>query len=255
VLALLTAGLLIAALLVPLVASSATAASPSACRVKNVKTGKVTKSLQAAVKKARRGHRLTVRGICHGSTYVGKSLSIAGVRTKGSGRPTLDADAKDTVLKVKLGVRVTITDLRIRDGKAARGGVFTDGVLTMWGSSSIRGNQASLGGGGVDTDGVLRLRGSSSIRDNETDGEGGGVRNGDDLVLHDTSSISGNEAEHGGGVWSDGAITMKDSSSIHHNTASTGGGGIWNDGGSVVDATCGSGGNVHDNSPNDCVLT
>ena len=122
-LTLLTAGLLVAALLVPVVATEVGAAAPKACRVKNLKTGKVTKNLAKAVRLARKGHRLTVRGTCHGRTYVGKSLSVKGVRVKGSGRPTLDADDKGRVLTIKAGVGYTDESL---------GGASTSGPTGLW---------------------------------------------------------------------------------------------------------------------------
>ena len=73
-LALLVSAALSASLLVALVGAPAAAASPTACRVKNLDTGVTKRNLQKAVRAARKGHRLTVRGTCHGTTSIGKRL-------------------------------------------------------------------------------------------------------------------------------------------------------------------------------------
>jgi hypothetical protein len=105
-------------------------------------------------------------------------------------------------------------------------------------TSSIHGNRGVVGGG-VSNEGFgsLTMNDSSSIHDNRANERGGGVA-GVDLTMNDASSIHDNRA-----VAADGTPGQ--------------GGGIWYGSGSgdhVVGVTCGPGGNVHGNSPDDCVL-
>jgi hypothetical protein len=116
------------------------------------------------------------------------------------------------------------------------------------------GNDADTNGGGIRNEGTLTLSDSSSIRGNETE-YGGGIYNYGTLTLRSSSSISDNDARLGGGVYNRGTLTLKDSSALHHNTASAAGGGIFDSDGTWDGVICGPGGNVHDNSPDDCVLS
>jgi hypothetical protein len=292
-----------AALLATALAVPATAASPTACRVTNLNTGVVRNSLQKAVWQASPKQRLTVRGTCHGRTKISKNLHISGVRRGSSGRPTLDGDDTGRVVLVKLGARVTIRNLQIRDGSAKwGGGVRNKGTLVLAGSTTVRGNEADFGGG-VWNDGTLILRDSSTIRANRVQYSGGGVLNDLDatLKLKHSSSIRGNEADFGGGVQNHEILTLMGSSSIRGNVARNNGGGVHNEGaltlkhsstiadnealfgggvlnlsgsvtlndsssirgneafhnaggiygtGTRINVTCG--GNVHDNTPNNC---
>jgi hypothetical protein len=248
-------GLALAATL--LAAAPAAAASPTACRVKNLDTGVTKPTLQKAHAAAKAGQRLTVRGTCVGVTTLRKSLTITGITTATSGKPILDAKLNGTVVRVRPAASVTLKGLTIRGGAGMvlgggvlnegrlvlrdvivrgnttsflGGGVANGGSLTLAGSSSIRGNTAD-GGGGVYNWGTLTLAGSSSIRGNTADVIGGGVDNDVQgvLKLKDSSRISQNIAgDSGGGVYNDGALRMRGSSSITGNDAGGVGGGVWN---------------------------
>ncbi len=234
----------------------ASAASPTACRVKDLDTGVTKASLQKAVGAASAGDRLRVQGICTGRTKITKRLTIIGIRTAASGAPTLKGPGSGTVLKItKRGVPVTVRNLTIRggaDGLGAGGGISNLGILTL-DDVTVRGNNQSTGGG-VWNDGRLILKGNTAIRDN-TGNWGAGVDNQGLLVMKGTSSISANTAStEGGGVYNgdDGTLRMQDSSSIFSNTANVGGGVYLWDTATLVGAVCGLGGNVHDNTPDDC---
>jgi predicted outer membrane repeat protein len=237
-------------------AGPAAAASPTACRVKNLDTGITKASLQKAHDAARAGHRLTVRGTCAGITTIRKNLAITGIRTATSGRPILDGKLNGTVVTLRPDVVVTMRGLTIRSGATpdfgggivnrgtlvlrdviVRGntagggaGVFNDdlAILTLNGSSSISGNTTGWAGGGVYNFGVLRLNSRSAIRGNTADW-GGGIHNEDPatLTLNGSSSITGNTAYGGGGVFNDGTLKMTDASRISQNTADEHGGGIY----------------------------
>ncbi len=222
------AAVMLASLCVALDAPAAWAAT-NACRVKNLDTGVTKRSLKEAVLAAYNGHRVTVRGTCHGTTRIGKNLTIIGVRAEGTGRPTLDADRKGRVLKIRPAARVTITDVRLREGKAENGGgVFNLGHLTLTGKTAIVKSTAKDRGGGVYNAGTLKLKDASSIADNGAE-LGGGVYNWYDstLKLTDASSIHhNNAASDGGGAWGQPAY-LYGSSSIRGNTAGRDGGGAW----------------------------
>jgi hypothetical protein len=136
------------------------------------------------------------------------------------------------------------------------GGVHNTGTLSLNGFSSIRGNDAPLAGGVYNREGTMTLKGSSSITGNIAE-YGGGVYNAvGTLRLAGSSLIARNLAyEQGGGVFNDkGTLVLADSSSITGNTAHDKGGGLFSSSGTLDNVNCGSGGNVHDNSPNDCSL-
>ena len=263
------------ALLVALLATTpATAASATACRVKNFDTGVTSNSLQKAVKAARPGHRLVVRGTCKGSTTIAKNLTIRGVRSATLGQPILDGAKRGTVMSVKPKAKVTLRHLTVRRGVAGTGGgIVNQGILVL-GDVIVRANSAAYGGG-VYNYGSLTLNGSSSIRANVTvtpgradnsgshtrvgsgsspaltpDVSGGGVLNAGTLTMNGSSSIHGNRTDiWGGGVYNAGTLTLNGSSSISGNRAGDIGGGVYNVG-DFSGVVCG--GNVHHNLPDDC---
>ena len=262
------------------------AASPRACRVANLDTGRSTGSLQRAVRDASKGDRLVVRGTCRGVTWIGKDLHIRGVQTATSGRPVLDGANAGTVLKIGARATVSLKDLTIRRGVAVRGGgIYNRGILVLrdvvvrantatelgggiWnhagatlrlrGSSVVRGNTSASGGGGIADLGTLALTGSSSVRGNSADEYGGGVHVSylATMVMQDSSAISGNRAvgvnalaARGGGVDTNGTVTMRDSSVISGNSSARLGGGVHLDPmGSLVMRDTSS---IHDNEAAD----
>ncbi len=195
-----------------------------ACRVRNIDSGKTRTSLQKAVEAARAGDRLTVRGICRGLSTVGKDLAISGIRTKGSGEPTLAGMDRGTVVSIPAGVSVTIGALTIRAGASKQGGgIVNRGALKLR-NVVVRGNRATGAGGGIINSGSLELAGTSSVRSNTAKAQGGGIANSGTLTMSGSSSVTGNSAASpGGGVASSGTL---------------------------VGVVCG--GNVRHNQPDDC---
>jgi hypothetical protein len=274
-------GLALAATL--LAAAPAAAASPTACRVRNLDTGVTKNSLQKAHNAAKAGQRLTVRGTCVGVTTLRKSLTITGITTATSGKPILDAKLNGTVVTVMNSVKLTLKALTIRNGAtpwyggginnsggttlvlrdvivrgntaSSGGGIHNMGSLTLNGSSSIRGNTAGNGAGVVNVWGTLTMNGSSSIRGNTAQATSGGVWNSEaTLRMNGSSSIQGNTAQVAGGVENGKAtLVMRDSSSIKANTAANHAAGVMNSGllrmrGSAIitlNVTPGPGGGVY----------
>jgi nitrous oxidase accessory protein NosD len=267
--------------------SPAAGSSPTACRVSNVETGIVRRSLQAAVSAASPGDRLTVRGTCRGSTVIGKALRIRGIETATSGPPTLDGRDRGRVLLVQRGAdvvirgltvrrgdggpfdngggilargRVTLRDVTVRGNVAANGGgvsVGRRGSLRLTGSTAIRNNRVyQYGGGGIGNGGAVTMQGRSTVRGNEAD-FGGGVFNAlrGELTMRGSSSIRDNRAMWGGGIYNYGSVRMFDASSVRGNVATEAGGGLYVEQGSLLNVSCWPPdvGNVYSNTPDDCV--
>jgi hypothetical protein len=231
-------------LLVTLGTTSASAAKAAICTVKNTDSGTTCTRLQQAVDAAKPGARLVVKGVCHGGTVIDKDLVIVGVRTDGTRKPVLDADAKARVLTIKPKVKVSIRDLTVRNGKATRtpdgGGISNKGRLTLR-DVVVRDNDASgreddgawIGrGGGIYNEGLLHLRGRSEVTGNHVASfrleTGSGIYNAGRLILDDGSRIRSNSG--GYGVVNAGTLVMNDSSNVGRNDGSKGSFGVNNAG-------------------------
>jgi hypothetical protein len=219
-----------------LATAPASAASPTACRVRNLDTGVTSTSLQQAVNRAANGHRLRVRGTCRGSTVIRKSLRIIGLLGFPS-RVGLVGTGKGRVVTIGRNATVRIEGLRIGRGNApAGGGILNRGTLSLR-DVRVRGNAAQSFGGGVVNVGTLTLHGST-IRSN-TASYCAGAWNEGTFVLNTTSSIRLNTTPDqdvdplggggwGGGVCNHGTLTLNGSSSIRWNRAFFAGGGVVN---------------------------
>jgi len=244
----LVAAIVALALVTTLGATSASAASPAACRVQNTDSGKTYKALQDAVDAASKGDRLTVMGTCIGKTTIDKKLVIEGIRKQDSGTPTLSGAGKVRVVIIQKDATVAMRDLVIRGGKVTHGqydedrkggaGVRNQGTLTL-SEVVVRGNSATPwgDGGGIYNAGRLTLEGSTSITGNTAEW-GGGMYNheGATLVLNDASRISRNTSTNNAGGVANymGTLVMNDASRISGNTATRLGGGVSVQGGTLV---------------------
>jgi hypothetical protein len=142
-------------------------------------------------------------------------------------------------------------------------GLTNTGRVTMNDMSSIRVNRAlddASGGVWNDFEAVFTMNGASTISEN-SGSYSGGVTNLGTFTMNDQSSIHDNHATVGsvGGFMNWGTLTMNGDASIVGNTAVTQAGGLRNGGAigpigtrTLVGVTCGPGGNVVANSPDDC---
>jgi hypothetical protein len=163
-----------------LAAAPAAAASPTACRVKNLDTGVTKNSLQQAHNAARAGQRLTVRGTCVGITTLSKNLTITGIRTATSGKPILDGgsrpvspwwELKGTVVTVKRGMSVTLRSITIRGGAtdmSGGGGISNRGTSCVCRSrkrwrSAWRSGRGTVIGRPTPSSTVSRIGGRTSL--------------------------------------------------------------------------------------------
>jgi hypothetical protein len=164
--------------------------------VRDTDTGQTYTALQAAVDAASQGDRLTVRGVCRGTTVLDKGVVIEGVRT--TTRPLLAGGHEGVVLTVRRGVTATVKDLAIEGGRGRfreggpekpynwPAGVLNQGSLTLH-SVIVKGNR----GIGIENTGRLRLNGDSIVRDNGFDSvnKHEGIHNTGTLRLNGTASV------------------------------------------------------------------
>jgi len=263
---------LLVALMVP-----TAAASDGSCRVRNLGTSMAYPSLQAAVDGASAGDRLVVKGLCRGGTVVDRDLDISGVRTARWGRPVLDGERKARVLKIARAATVTLRGLNIRGGHINYGaGIMNRGTLTVKESRirdnraeeaggaianvrlarltlrkvALRGNSAFGNGGALWSLGPAAVRGSRLVANRAI--SGGAIVNGSRMAISG-SLVRGNKAIGngiGGGIWTFGSLTLRDTR-VTGNRVDGQGGGIHGSG-KLVGVTCGPGGNVYGNTPDDC---
>ncbi len=244
------------ALALPLVlpAAPAWAAAPKACKVRNVTRGGSYTSLAAAVKAARSGNRLTVRGTCPGKTRISnKKLTIVGVRTSKSGAPTLRGRGTGPVLtlagdfaKVTLqklvikgianqalgydgggiynnGGRLTLKHVTIKEFKTKRygGGIYNvDSDVFLVGYTKIHGNKASNGAGIYNNSGKIVVTDSSAVLLNK----GVGISSEGNLAELQLRSKASVRKNTGGGVAAAGKVTMWGQAVISGNSAEEGAG-------------------------------
>jgi CSLREA domain-containing protein len=195
-----------------------------------------------------------------GTLQINKRLSITGPGTRIVIRRR-DTDPAFRIVRIGTGANVTLTNLKIRGGKASGvgaggggilnlgtlrltncviadnasttdgGGIFNDGNLTLT-NSGVSDNSAGIGGGAIanPADRTLTLRHSTVLRNSAFNG--GGIYNNGTATLTDTR-VSGNRTRGiGGGINNDGAgsLTLANST-LSGNSTESSGGGVFNHGG------------------------
>ncbi len=213
------------ALPLALPADSVDAAPAKACKVRNVTRGGSYTSLAAAIKQARNGNKLTVRGICSGRARItNKKLTIVGVRTSTSGAPTLRGTGKGPVLTI-VGdfANVTLKKLIIR-GKPTQildydgGGIFNMARLTLRNVTVNWFKTKGYGGGIHNLEGTIRLLGTTRVQGNKAAIGSGIYNNSGSIVVGGSSMIQRNK---GVGIYSDGPLAevhVRWNSSVRNNT-------------------------------------
>jgi hypothetical protein len=198
---------------------------PSACRVRNVTQGTVGGSLVRAVRMARDGDRLSVRGTREGGVTIRADLRIFGAAASRAVLTGMDAHR---VLRVAKGATVTLRHLVLAHGRAdgrfgtgavrSGGAVLNRGTLTII-QAIVRDSRSDQGGGIANHGGMLTLVGSV-VRDDVAHSGGAGVLNdAEGTVIVVRSVIRGNRTAQsmGGGVLNDGTLTIT-GSSVTQNT-------------------------------------
>ena len=102
-------------------ASPAGAAKP-ACAIDNEGTHTEYATLQAAVDAASPGATLEIKGVCAGSTIVGRDVVLRGVAAKAFGPATLSGANAGRVLRVNAPSTTTVRGLTLTGGNTTDGG-------------------------------------------------------------------------------------------------------------------------------------
>lgn len=216
----------------------------------NAATDAVYDDLNRAIRSAARGSTLVVQGTCahvgprgigNAVFIIDRSLTLKGVRTAGSGDPTLDGSSLAGVVWVAPNLTVTIVGLTISNGDTENGnggGLFNDGSVVTLHDTIVTNNRASVAGGIMNSFGGVMELVHSTVSDNRSHAGGGGIYNGGTLTVAD-STVSNNTSEtsSGGGIFNfsnrsypnSGTMAIVDST-INGNSAAQSGGGIFNAG-------------------------
>lgn len=225
---LLTAALAVSLALPVASVTLVTTAAAAGCSATNTRTGTTVTSLKTAIKTAKAGDTLKVKGTCTGAFAIGKNLKLIGSGTA----PTLKGGASGTVVTVAAGKTVSISKLTITGGKGlpctewidfmCGGGVVNKGKLTL-DLVTVRDNDLAqvtdLGGFGAGIynqfSGRMTIK-RSTIRDNSAISpndwaQGAGITN-EGVMLISGSTISGNTTvgalvSQGAGIFNGGTVT------------------------------------------------
>jgi len=197
--------------------------------------------LQTAITAAKSGDTLDVTGECVGNFEVPSEMTLTLM-----GMPTavLNGNGSGTVLTVKGADTVILTDLLITGGNdesalvTPGGGIYSQGNLTLNGTSQVSDNYSEWGGGGIGSNGgSITLDGSAQVDNNTSPDDGAGIDLdlGGSLTLGGSAQVDDNTSTGaGGGIFNGGAtVTLNDSSQVDDNSADAtgdlgGGGGIFN---------------------------
>jgi hypothetical protein len=221
-------------------ASPAGAAKP-ACAIDNEGTHTEYATLQAAVDAASPGATLEIKGVCAGSTIVGRDVVLKGVAAKAFGPATLTGANAGRVLRVNAPSTTTVRGLTLTGGNTTDGGgiIVRSGATARVENSVIYGNTASGFGGGIEVfpTGTLTVT-NSVVRDNQA-ASSGGIDSDHGTVTVVSSAVRDNTASGGancvaagfscaGGLWNfGGAMTLRDTV-VSGNSAGYQGGGLRN---------------------------
>lgn len=215
---------------------------PAACRVANVRTGSVTRTLLAAVIAAEYGDTLRVRGTCVGLAKIPTTLAIVGVRPAGAPMPTLSGGGTVPILSVGAGAAVLVSGLRLRNGDGSScvnpycpGAAYVgEGARLFLRDVTVTGNRSTTQGAFEVAGGTLVIAGKSRVIGNTATDEqayagGISVYNGGIVVVRDRSIIARNTGGFGGGIYlgTDSTLRLLGRAQVARNIATEEGGGVY----------------------------
>ena len=153
---------------------------------------------------------------------------------------TIDGDDKFRIFHVSKGGSLTISQLTLVNGSAAReeegngGAILNEGKLTAE-DSFFRSHFAFYGGAISNEDGSSAVIRNSDFESNEASGDGGAIYNevGSSAVIHNSDFESNTARSDGGAIFNFGIATIS-GAKINQNTAAEDGGGIHNTGKATI---------------------
>jgi Right handed beta helix region len=221
-------------------ASPAGAAKPT-CAIDNARTHAEYTTLQDAVNAAASGDTLEIKGVCAGSTIVGRDVVLKGVAKKAFGPATLTGANAGRVLRVNAPSTTTVRGLTLTGGNTTDGGgiIVRSGATARVADSLIYGNTASGFGGGIEVFPTGTLTVTNSVVRNNQAASSGGIDSDHGTVTVESSAVRDNTASAGancvaagfscaGGLWNfGGTMTLRDTV-VSGNSAGYQGGGVRN---------------------------
>ena len=178
--------------------------------IKNTTKG----GLQTAIKNVGTGQTIYLENGVYSCKYntnltISKSLTISG---KGNS-VVIDAQGKNIIFNIRPGVKVTLKNLKLINGKKP----FS--VETAYDDATF----FSLNGGGaIYNNGALSVDGCTFTNNQATDG--GAIYSDGSLSLNGCT-FTNNQASFGGAIWSDGSLSV-DGCTFTNNQAGSGSGAI-----------------------------
>jgi predicted outer membrane repeat protein len=154
------------------------------------------------------------------SNFIGNGANEGGAIDVGSGSNVLSAiNAQDD--------SATVTGSGFYKNHAENGGgIYTDDVLTLTGSTFSL-NRVTEDGGGIYNDDDATVNGTTFYY-NIAKSDGGGMYNDDHATVNGTTFGYNIAKSHGGGIYNDDDLVIS-ASRIMRNSANSDGGGIYND--------------------------
>lgn len=179
---------------------------------------------------------------------ITRSVILIGAGSTGPDLTIIDGQVTETVILIRNGVNVSISDVIIQNGDTTNfnggGGLLNEnGTVTL--TNSIVQNNLALNGAGISNLGTMTLD-NVTVRNNVADDlvgnisicttgcSGGGIYNMGLMTLTNNSTIHGNSSRFGGGLENDGGTVNAANIVVYGNTAvndaESAGGGIENQG-------------------------
>ncbi len=182
-------------------------------------------TIQAAVSAAAPNDTINVmEGTYIENVTISTTLTIRGT---GAGSTIIDGNANGTVLIIRPGIVVTMTDLGITNGLAISApGIFNQGTLFL-DNTIISNNKAvcctSKDGGGIhNAEFSIATIKNSIIMSNTALNKGGGIYNAGMMAVYNTD-IHHNQGLNGGGIYNRAGTITIDNSVTRHNSGNGGG--------------------------------
>jgi hypothetical protein len=231
----------VALLSVGALAAGPAGAKKPVCAIDNERAHTEYATLQDAVDAAAPGATLEIKGVCAGSTIIGRDVVLKGVAAKAFGPPTLTGANAGRVLRINAPSTTTVRGLTLTDGNAGDGGgiIVRSGATARVENSVIYGNTATGFGGGIEVFPTGTLTVTNSVVRNNQAASSGGIDSDHGTVTVVSSAVRDNTASGGanclngefscaGGLWNfGGTMTLRDTV-VSGNSASYRGGGVRN---------------------------
>ncbi len=159
--------------------------------------------------------------------YVNTNVTDQNVTINGGGLITLSGEDLRQIFIVQNGGFLTLNDIHLIDGFGVLGGAvkIENQAFGAFNRISISGSNAMIWGGGIFNEGVLTVY-HSTIGSNVGGANGGGIYNTNNTVIIKDSYIIGNQAGSGAGIYTHNGQLSLNRTTVRSNFATSNGGGL-----------------------------